>query len=75
MTRIEIYKEMSRTVDFHLKIINFLKIQNNKTVAMQFYTAIINLVNNYYRFNRLTFDAKNYFINRIANNTEWIFKE
>ncbi len=74
MTRIELYKEISRTVDYHLKIINYLKIKNNKPVAKHFYTSIVSLVINYERFNRLTSDAKNYFMNRIKNNTEWLCK-
>lgn len=74
MTRIEIYKELSLTVDYHLKIINYLKIKNNILVAKRFYTSIISLVNNYYRFNLLSCYAKDYFMNRIANNTEWIYK-
>lgn len=74
MTRFEIYKELSQTVDYHLKIISYLKIKDNKPVAKRFYTSIVSLVINYERFNRLTSYAKNYFMNRIKNNTEWLCK-
>ena len=74
MTLIEMYKNISRTVDYHIKIIEYLKIKNNKSLAKHFYTAIISLINNYYRFTGLKIKAKNYFMNRIAKNTEWLFK-
>lgn len=74
MTRIETYKDLQRKVDYHLKIIDYAKIKNNKPLAKHFYTVIISLVGNYYRFNRISYVAKKYFMNRIANNTEWIFK-
>ena len=74
MTRIEMYKHLSISVDYHLKIIDYAKIKNNKSLAEKFYTAIISLVGNYYRFNKISFDAKHYFNNRIAKNTEWMFK-
>ena len=74
MPLIEMYKNLSRTVDYHIKIINALKIKNNKTLAKHFYTVIISLVNNYYHFTRLTVYAKNYFVNRITSNSDWIFK-
>ena len=38
-------------------------------MAKHFYTVIIGLVNNYYNFTELTLNAKNYFMNRIVNNT------
>ena len=75
MTRFELYKLISRTVEYHIKIINDLKIKNNKSLAKHFYTVIISLVNNYYHFTRLTVDAKNYFINRITSNSDWIFNK
>ena len=74
MSLIEMYKNLSRTVDYHLNIIDYLKIKNNKPLAKHFYTVIISLVNNYYHFTQLTVDAKNYFIKRITSNSEWIFK-
>lgn len=72
MTKIEMYKNISLTVDYHIKIIDALKIKNNKSLAKNFYTVIINMVNNYYHFTPLTVYAKNYFINRITSNTEWL---
>ena len=72
MTKIEMYKNISLTVDYHIKIIDALKIKNNKSLAKNFYTVIINMVNNYYHFTSLTVYAKNYFINRITSNTEWL---
>ena len=74
MTLIEMYKNLSITVDYQLNIIDYLKIKNNKLLAKYFYTVIIGLVNNYYNFTQLTIGAKNYFMNRIAKNTEWLFK-
>ena len=58
MTRIETYKDISRKVDYHLKIIEYAKIKNNKPLAKHFYTVIIGLVNNYYNFTQLTIVAK-----------------
>ena len=62
MTRIETYKDLQRKVDYHLKIIDYAKIKNNKPLAKHFYTSIISLVHNYYRFKRLTDDAKKLFL-------------
>lgn len=58
MTRIETYKHLSLSVDYHLKIIDYAKIKNNKLLAKNFYTGIIRLVENYYLFNRISYNAK-----------------
>ena len=58
MALIEMYKNLSLIVDYHLKIINYLKIKNSKPLTKHFYTVIIGLVNNYYNFTQLTLDAK-----------------
>ena len=75
MTRLEIYKMLSKKVDSHIRIIEYCKTKENKKLAYFYYERINDQIENYYRFEKITNDANNYFMNRLIKNIEWFNKK
>ena len=75
MTRLETYKILSKKVDCHIRIIEYCKTKENKKLAVYYYERIKDQIENYYRFEKITNDANNYFMNRLIKNIEWFNKK
>ena len=71
MERFEIYKMLSKKVNRYIQMINVCRIVNKKDIASWNCNVIRGIINDY-RLGKITFVAKIYFENRIADNCKWI---
>lgn len=71
MTRLETYKTISKKVDIFIRIFDYCKRKSNKPLAEFYLSEITRKIDQYYLFEKITVDARNYFINRISDNIKW----
>lgn len=69
MTRLESYKMLSKKVNRYVKMINHCAILNEYENAKCYYVRIMHLLEQYYKYEKISFQAKEFFINRIIYNT------
>lgn len=65
MAHLVTYKMLSKKVDIVIRIIDDCK-RKNKPLAEFYILEIISKIDQYYRFERITIDARNYFTKRLA---------
>lgn len=71
MTRLDTYKMLSKKVNRYVKMINHSATLNNYENAQWYYVRIMNLLEQYYKYEKISFQAKVFFINRIIYNTNF----
>ena len=69
MTRLETYKMLSKKVNRYVKMINHCATLKEYENAEWYYVRIMNLLEQYYKYEKISFQAKELFINRIIYNT------
>lgn len=75
MTRLETYKMLLKKVNRYIKMINHCATLHDYENAEWYYVSIMNLLEQYYKYEKISFQAKTLFINRIVYNTKWWFKK
>lgn len=72
MGRLETYKTISKKVNRYIKMIDYCATLHQNLNAEWYYVRIMDILTNYYKYGKISFQAKALFINRIIYNTNWM---
>ena len=65
MKTVQTYKLLNDTVNYHINLIEYSLLRGKEEMALYFYYALVNLVNEYYNNKYISYDAYRYFRSRI----------